>query len=174
MDHRPFEDWLVSETPLSPRQKHELAAHLKTCRACSAISEVDLALHAVRQAEPAAGFSDRFQVRLVARKQAMRRRNVYGFIILALGVLGLLAGLTWPLVRTVIAAPVDTLASWLTSLVGLWASIQALFHAGSLLFRVAPGFLPGYLWALFLFGLTGWSLVWVFSLKKFTRLPQGV
>jgi hypothetical protein len=169
MDHRPFEDWLLNEEPLTPPQKRALTAHLQSCRSCSALAEVDIAFRSVRQAEPAKEFTNRFQVRLAGHKQALRRRNALGFIILALCVAGLLTWLAWPVLRAVVAAPVDMVASWLSSLVGLWASIQALFHAGSVLFRVAPGFVPGYIWAILLFCLTGWSLVWVFSLMKYTR-----
>ncbi|MEW6092871.1 MAG: hypothetical protein AB1531_02790 [Chloroflexota bacterium] len=173
MDHRPFEDWLSNEEPLTPQQKRDLTAHLQTCRSCSSLAEVDLAFRSVRQAEPAREFVNRFQVRLAARKQALRRRNALGFLVLAVSVVGLLAGLAWPFIKTAVASPVDTLAAWLSSLVNLWASFQALIHAGLVLFRVAPGFVPAYIWAVLLFGLTGWSLVWVLSLMKYTRIPQG-
>jgi hypothetical protein len=174
MNHRPFEDWLLTEEPLTSQQKRELNAHLQTCHSCSAMAEVNLAFRSVRQAEPAAGFVDRFQVRLVAQRKAMRRRNVIGFAILVLSVVGLLMGLAWPVLKAAVESPVDLLGSWLSSLVNLWASLQVLFHAGSVLFRVAPGFVPGYIWAILLFALTGWSVVWVVSLKKFTRVSQGV
>ncbi len=173
MDHRPFEDWLLAEEPLTTQQKRELTAHLQTCRSCSALAEVNLAFRSVRQAEPAQEFVNRFQVRLAARQQALTRRNALGFLVLAVSVVGLLAGLAWPFIKTMAASPVDTLATWLSSLVNLWASFQALIHAGLVLFRVAPGFVPGYIWAILLFGLTGWSLVWVLSLMKYTRIPQG-
>ena len=169
MDHLPFEEWLLTEEQLTPQQKRELTAHLRSCPSCSAIAEVDLAFRSVQQVEPARGFVNRFQVGLSSRKKALRRRNVLGFILLALSVLGVLTGLAWPILRASIDTPVDMLASWLSSLISLWASIQAMFHAGSVLFRVAPGFVPGYIWGILLVFLTGWSLVSVFSLMKITR-----
>ena len=174
MDHRPFEDWLLADELLTPQQTRTLQAHMKTCSSCAAIAEVNLALRSVRQAEPAAGFVERFQVRLVAQRQATRRRNVVGFAVLVLSVLGLLLGLTWPVLKAAVESPVDLLGSWLSALVNLWASLQVLFHAGSVLFRVAPGFVPGYIWAILLIAFTGWSVVWVVSLKKFTKVLQGV
>jgi hypothetical protein len=42
------------------------------------------------------------------------------------------------------------------------------------LYKVAPGFVPAYIWAVVLFAAGGWSLVWVVSLMKFTKYPQGV
>jgi hypothetical protein len=172
MDHRLFEDWLLKEEPLTPQQKRELDAHLQTCRSCTALAEVDLAFRSVRQAEPAAGFVSRFQSHLSERKQALHRRNVLGFIFLILGVVGLLVVLVLPFLRSAIESPVEILTSSLSWLVGMWASIQALFHAGSVLFRVAPGFVPVYIWGILLFCLSGWSLVWVYSLMRFTRLPR--
>jgi hypothetical protein len=174
MDHLPFEDWLLNEESLTPRQTRELSAHLQTCRSCSALAELDLALHSVRQAEPARGFTNRFQDRLAEHRQGMRRRNALGFSLMTLSVVGTFTGLAWPALRTAFESPVDVVSSWLSSLVGLWASIHALIQAGLVLLRVAPGFVPGYIWTVLLFGLTGWSVVWIFSLLKFTRIPQGV
>jgi len=174
MDHLPFEDWLLEQKSLNPQQTRELNAHLQTCRSCSALAEVDIALQSARQLEPARGFVNRFQGRLVEQKLVMRRRNVIGFSLLGLSVAGLITGLAWPVLRTVVESPVDLAASWISSLVGLWASIHALIQAGMVLFRVAPGFVPAYIWAVLLFGLTGWSVAWVFSLLKFTKIPQGV
>jgi len=174
MDHRPFEDWLLAEEPITTQQKRELAAHLQACPSCSALAEVNLSLRAVRQVEPAAGFVNRFQVRLEAQRKAMRRRNVLGFALLAVSVAVLLVGLAWPVLKTAVESPVDLLGSWVASLTNLWASLQVLFHAGSVLLRVAPGFVPGYLWMILLFAFTGWSAVWVLSLKKATKVLQGV
>jgi hypothetical protein len=169
MDHRPFEGWLLNDDALTPQQKRELNAHLQNCNSCSALAEVDLAFRSVQAAEPASGFVDRFQGRLAARKRALRLRNAVGFGLLAVSVAGVLLFLAWPVLQASFERPVDMLASGLSSLVSLWAALQALFHAGTVLFRVAPGFVPGYIWAILIFGLTGWSVVWAFSLLKITR-----
>ena len=174
MDHRPFEDWLLDNQPLTIDQKRQLNTHLRTCSSCTALAEVNLALKSVRLAEPAAGFTDRFQVRLAARKQALRRRNFWGFVILTLSVLGLFVWISWPVLKDLVQSPVNLLASWMSSLVSFWASLQAIFRAGMVLFKVVPGFVPAYIWAVILFAAGGWSLVWVVSLIKFTKVPQGV
>jgi hypothetical protein len=174
MDHRPFEDWLLDNQPLSTDQKHQLNTHLRTCSACNALAEVNLALNSVKAAAPVAGFADRFQVRLAAKKQALRRRIFWGFVILTLSALGLFGWISWPVLKYLIQSPVDLLASWVSSLVSFWASLQAIFRAGMVLFKVVPGFVPAYIWAVILFAAGGWSLVWVVSLMKFTKYPQGV
>ncbi|HEX7620009.1 MAG TPA: hypothetical protein VF359_02285 [Anaerolineales bacterium] len=174
MDHRPFEDWLLENPPLTNDQKRQLNAHLQTCSSCSALVEVNLVLKSVRLAEPAVGFADRFQVRLAAKKMALRQRNFWGFAILSLSVVGIFAWVSWPMIKNLIQSPVNLLASWISSLVSLLDSLQALFRAGMVLFKVVPGFVPAYIWAVILFGAGAWSLVWVASLIKFTKYPQGV
>jgi hypothetical protein len=47
-------------------------------------------------------------------------------------------------------------------------------NAGVVLFKVVPGFVPAYIWTIILFAAGGWSLLWVFSLMKFTKIPRGV
>jgi len=174
MDHRPFEDWLLDNQHLTTDQKRQLNTHLQTCSSCTALMEVNLALKSVKVAAPAAGFADRFQVRLAAKKQALRRRNFWGFVLLTLSVLGLFAWVSWPVLKDLIQSPVNLLASWISSLVSFWASLQAIFRAGMVLFKVVPGFVPAYIWAVILFAAGGWSLVWVVSLMKYTKYPQGV
>ena len=173
MNHRPFEDWLLDNQPLTTDQKRQLNTHLRTCSSCAALAEVNLALKSVRVAAPGAGFADRFQVRLADRKQALRRRNFWGFVVLTLSVLGLFGWVSWPVLKDLIQSPVNLLASWISSMVSFWVSLQAIFRAGMVLFKVVPGFVPAYIWAVILFAAGGWSLVWVVSLMKFTKYPQG-
>ncbi len=144
------------------------------CSSCTALAEVNLALKSVKMAAPAAGFADRFQVRLEAQKKALRRRNFWGFLLLTLSVLSVLTWIAWPVLKSLIQSPVDLLASWLSSLLSFWATLQAMVHAGEVLFKVVPGFIPAYIWTMVLFAACGWSLLWVFSLIKFTKFPQGV
>jgi hypothetical protein len=174
MDHRPFEGWLLDNQQLDADEKRQLNAHLQVCRSCTALAEVNLALKSVKMAAPAEGFADRFQVRLAAQKKALRRRNFWGFLFLTLSVLSVLTVIAGPLIMSLVVSPVSVLTTWLGSLLSFWVSLNAMAHAGQVLFRVAPGFIPGYIWTLVLFAACGWSLLWVFSLIKFTKFPQGV
>jgi hypothetical protein len=174
MDHRPFEDWLLNNQTLAVDEKRQLNAHLQVCSSCTALAEVNLALKSVKMAEPPAGFADRFEVRLGARKKALRLRNAWGFLLLTFSVLSILAWIAWPVIRSLSQSPVDLLTTWLASLVSFYAVLQAMFHAGAVLFRVVPGFIPVYVWAMVLLAVCGWCLLWVFSLIKFIKFPQGV
>ena len=174
MDHRPFEDWLLDNKDLTINEKRQLDDHLRTCHSCTALAEVDLALKSVRVTAPATGFTDRFQVRLAARKKALRQRNFWGFLILTLSVSSLLIWVAWPVLKSFIQSPVNLLATWLSSLISFWVAIRAMVNAGMVLFKVVPGFVPAYIWTIILFAAGGWSLLWVFSLMKFTKIPRGV
>jgi hypothetical protein len=102
------------------------------------------------------------------------RRNFWGFLLLTLGVLSVLTLITWPVITSLLHSPVDLLASWLDLLLSFWAALNAMAHAGLVLFRIVPGFIPAYIWTVILFAACGWSLLWVLSLFKFTKFPQGV
>ena len=174
MDHRPFEGWLLNNQTLDADEKRQLNAHLQVCSSCTALAEVNLALKSVKMATPAAGFTDRFQIRLAAQKNAMRRRNFWGYMLLTLSVLGVLAVIAWPVITSMLQSPVNVLASWLGSMLSIWASLDAMAHVGMVFFKIVPGFIPAYIWIVILFAACSWSLLWVFSLIKFTKLPQGV
>jgi hypothetical protein len=174
MDHRPFEGWLLNNQTLTAEEKRQLNIHLQGCSSCSALAEVNLALKSVRVAEPAAGFTDRFQARLAARKQALRRKNLWGFLLLTLSVSSVLTLIAWPIITSLLQSPVDLLSAWFYSLLSSWVSLIAMAHAGLVLFKVIPDFIPAYIWTVILFAACGWSLLWVFSLFKFAKFPQGV
>jgi hypothetical protein len=174
MDHRPFEGWLLNNQILTADEKRQLNAHLQVCSSCTALAEVNLALKSAKMAEPAAGFTDRFQVRLAARKQALRRRNFWGFLLLTLSVLSVLTLIAWPVITGMLESPVNLLSSWLGSLLAFWVTLIAMTHAGLVLFRIVPDFIPAYIWTVILFAACGWSLLWVFSLFRFAKFPQGV
>jgi hypothetical protein len=174
MDHRPFEGWLLDNQTLAANEKRQLDAHLQVCSSCSALAEVNLALKSVKMAAPAAGFADRFQARLAAQKKALRRRNFWGFLLLAVSVLSALLWVAWPVITGFLQSPLDSLAGWFATLISFWAGLAAMAQAGWVLFKVVPGFVPAYIWTVILFAGCGWSLLWVFSLVKFTKLSQGV
>jgi hypothetical protein len=173
MDHRPFEDWLLNNQILSADENRQLTAHLQECSACTALAEVNLALKSVKMAAPAAAFAERFQVRLEARKKALRRRNIWGFLLLTMSVFSSLVWIAWPVLKSLVQSPVDRLASWLSTVVSIWASVEALFQGGRVILKVLPGFIPVYVWIVVLLLAGGWSLLWVLSLMKFTRISQG-
>ncbi len=174
MNHRPFEDWLLNDTPMTPEQKRDLDEHLRSCSYCAALADTGVVLRSVKMVSPPAGFTMRFQARLAERKIAERRRWLWGSILFTVGGLALLIWLTIPyLVRFF-----DSPATWISGLVewGLFliTTIQALFQAGSVLLNVIPGFLSPFAWMVVISAFAGFSLLWSVSIWRFSRVPRGV
>lgn len=176
MNHQPFEEWLLSEKPVDPRQRLELEAHLRVCRYCSALAETGTALRTVKMVSPAPGFSARFQARL-ARQQALdRRRRRWGAVLFTFGGLAMLLWVLNPYLMAFLASP----ASWIASLVEwgifLITTLQALAQACSVMLRVLPGVLPPFALMIVLSALAGFGLLWSVSIWRLTRqgMPRGV
>ena len=113
MKHRPFEDWLLDDQLLDPAQKRDLDTHLRTCNACTAIAESNLALRSARIVGPAPGFTARFQERLVLARRAQRRRTLLGTLFFSLGGILLLVLLAGPTLVSVVGSP----AEWISAMV---------------------------------------------------------
>ncbi|MGE5249620.1 MAG: hypothetical protein ACM3QS_05345 [Bacteroidota bacterium] len=168
MNHQPFETWLLEEQPLSAEQKRELQSHLRTCDRCTALVETGLALHSARMARPAAGFATRFQARLEARRIAERRRRFWGIILFSLSGLGVAAWLAVPW----LAQAADSPAEWVSLVIGyalfVVTTLQTVVEVGSVLVRVAPGFMPSYFWMIVASGVAGLGLLSSVSIWRYS------
>lgn len=174
MNHQPFELWLLDELPLTPEQKRELDAHVRTCPHCTALTETGLALRSRRMVSPAPGFSSRFQARLAAQRVVERRKRFWGVLIFLAGGLGLLAWLAVPFVERVAVSPAETIAIILGYFLFVLTSLRALMEVSLVLLRVAPGFVPSLAWMILFSAVAGTGLFWTVSIWRFTRVPQGV
>ncbi len=173
MNHRPFEDWLSNNQPLTSEQKRELQTHLQDCAHCTALAEVDLELNSVKMAAPAAGFTLRFQKRLAAQRVHERRNRLIGALILAAGGVGLLAWYAAPYVIQFLSSPAGWIAAVVTFFLTLLDMARALGDLGAILFHILPGFIPPFGWMIILSTLSGFALLWTVSLWRFTRFVKG-
>ena len=171
MNHRPFEDWLLNDTPITPEQKHELDMHLRTCTYCAALVKTGMVLRTVKKASPQAGFTARFEARLAARKAAERRRRYLGSILFTAGGFALLIWLASPYLLTFFSAPATWISVMVDWVVFLFTTAQALGHAGSVLIRVIPEFLSPFAWLILLSAVAGISLLWTISIWRFVKAP---
>jgi hypothetical protein len=173
MNHRPFEDWLLNDMPISPEQKRELDSHLRTCSYCAALLETGKALSSVKMVSPATGFTSRFQTRLTARKVAERQRRFWGAILFIAGGLAILMWVAGPYLASFFASP----ATWISALVGwgvfLITTLQAMVQAGSVLLNIVPDFFSPLAWMILLSALAGISLLWSVSIWRFVRVARG-
>jgi hypothetical protein len=174
MNHRPFEDWLLDDQPLTPEQKRDLQSHLRACTSCTAIAESNLALHTIHLVSPVPGFTDRFHARLARHRSEQKWRQIVGTLVLVLGGLGILYWVAGPTIQLALNSP----AEWITTAVGYFlfvlTSFQAVGEAGNILLRVVPNFVsPVGLFAILMMvsGFVFWCVV---SIWRVNRLPQGV
>jgi len=174
MNHRPFEDWLLDDQLLDPAQKRELDVHLRSCDTCSAIAESNLALRSARIVAPAAGFTSRFQERLVLARRAQRRRTIMGTLFFSLGGMLLLAFLAGPILVSMIGSPATWLSLLVRSSLFIYTTTMAVLEAGSIVFRVLPAFMPPFVWLVLLSTLSGLGLLGSVSIWRLTRQSQGV
>ena len=174
MNHRPFEDWLLEDQPLSSEQERELQAHLRTCSSCTSIAESNLALHSTRMVSPTEGFVSRFETRLSENRKAMRVRQIIGMLIFVVAAMGFLYWLASPFIQEVMRSPAD----WITNVVGdflfVLTSIQALSDASRVLLRILPDFVSPLEWFVIFFLASGLGMLEVLSIWQFSRKPQGV
>lgn len=176
MNHQPFEDWLLNEKLIDPKQKLDLDAHLRVCPYCSALAETGKALRSVKKVGPAAGFTARFQTHLAARKVAERRRRLWGALLFTFGGLAMLMWIAGPYMFSFFASP----ATWISSLIEwgvfLITTMQAIAQAGSVMLRVMPSFLTPFGFMVLVSGFAGFGLLWTVSIWRFARgdVPRGV
>lgn len=174
MNHQPFEEWLLTEKLINPKERLELDAHLRICSYCSALAETGKALRTVKRVAPAAGFSARFQARLAIQKAADRRRKRWGTVLFTFGGLVMLMWLVGPYLLSFFAAPATWIAAFIQWVVFLITTLQAVTQAGSVLLRMLPGFLSPFGFMVLVSAFAGIGLLWSVSIWRFVRVPRGV
>ena len=176
MKHQPFEDWLLNDKLISPKQKLELDAHLRICSYCNALAETDKALHSVKKVAPAAGFTARFQTRLAARKVAEQRRRRVGAVLFTFGGLVMLMWLTGPYLASFFASPATWIAALIERGVFVITTLQAVAQAGVVLLRMLPDFLSPFAFMVLVSAFAGVGLLWSVSIWRLTQrgVAQGV
>jgi hypothetical protein len=174
MNHQPFEEWLLNEKLINPKQKLELDAHLRICSYCSALVETGKALRTVKKVSPAAGFSTRFQARLAVQKAAERKRKRWGAVLFTFGGLVMLIWLVGPYLASFLAAPATWIAALIEWVVFLITTVQAVTQAGSVLLRMLPGFFSPFVFMVLVSAFAGIGLLWSVSIWRFVRVPRGV
>lgn len=176
MNHQPFEDWLLNEKTIGPKERLELEAHLRTCSYCSALAETGQALRTVKRVSPAAGFSARFQARLTLQKTAERRRRRWGAVTFTLGGLVMLMWLVGPYLASFLAAPATWIAAVVERVVFVITTVEAVGQAGSVLLRMLPSFFSPFVLMVLASAFAGIGLLWSVSIWRLTQrgVPRGV
>jgi anti-sigma factor RsiW len=139
MSHQPFETWLLAGEALTAEQAERLRDHLQECAACRALqaawAEVEGELRSSPWAEPAPGFTARWQARLALAERKAESRQAW----LALGcALGGASGVLAVLGLGVMGSFGQLAAGGLRTLAGWAADLQLVAD----LLRVFIGGLP--------------------------------
>lgn len=174
MNHRPFEDWLLDDQPLTIQQQRDLEAHVRSCSTCAAIAESNLALHAARMVGPAAGFADRFRVRLEMQRREQRWRQVIGTLVLVFGTAALVYWLAGPFLLEALETPATFITAGIDYVVFLFTFLHVFSEASAIILRVLPNFISPAGWVGLTIGAAGLGLLWTVSLQRVARAPQGV
>jgi hypothetical protein len=174
MNHQPFEEWLLTEKLISPKERLDLDAHLRNCSYCSALAETGKALRSVKKVSPAMGFNARFQARLATQRTAELRRKRWGAILFTFGGLVMLLWIIGPYLASFLAAPATWIAALIEWSVFMITTAQAVGQAGSVLLRMLPGFLSPFAFMVILSAFAGVALLWSVSIWRFVRVPRGV
>jgi hypothetical protein len=172
MNHRPFEDWLLDDQPLTPEQTRDLQAHLRTCTSCTAIADSNLALHSTGLIAPMAGFVSRFGTRLIARKKVTRIRQFIGTLVFVLSGLALFYWLAGPVIQHIIQSPAEWITTVVSYFIFILTSAQALSEAGRVVLHILPDFISPLGWLILLTLVSALGFLWTISIWRLTRRPQ--
>lgn len=166
MEHRPYEDWLLDDERLTPEQQRDLRRHTITCSKCAALASANLSLRTAPLSAPAKGFALRFQVRLEAERKIQRKRAVIGLVLLTLVGMGVILWLITPLLPYLSLSPTQLFFTWVSALVYISTTFQALNTLGNVFSRVVFEFVPLPAWGLIFLLASGLGALWMGSLRK--------
>jgi len=142
MNHLPFKEWLLSEEPLTQEQNQTFQEHLRGCAECrqaqASWGEVHNLFQRTPQLAPVAGFTNRWQTRMAARRA--RRQYIQLGLVLAGGailalVLILLLGTQ---LSMLLQSPAQFVLMCLAQLASLFVLFSSLQDYLTVIFRNFP------------------------------------
>jgi predicted anti-sigma-YlaC factor YlaD len=174
MGHQPFETWMLSEENLLPEQEQRLQEHIMGCESCRQMSnawqEVQEVITATPLVEPAAGFTERWQVRfnemnLVEFAHRQRRVSWLFFGLMTGAALLIFSYLVIQFFSSV-QAPVQVFITGVT----MWAGLVTLANAVQVAFipflDVLVVSVPPLWWFILAFAASLLTLLLTFSIKQ--------
>jgi hypothetical protein len=180
MNHQPFENWLLSDDPLSDENEHALREHMANCEQCKEIEDAWLDVTnlftEIQGVEPAPGFVNRWQVTLETDRAAVKamRQRWQSWIVLVLIANG--AALALLLMGVQLFQTYDSVTDFVLSWVYRAATAMVVAsgfqNAFVTLFRTIPGLIPTGWWIGIAITLSVSTLLWIVSMTKLTSLPR--
>jgi hypothetical protein len=177
MYHRPFEDWLLDEEPLTTEQDALLQEHLRICESCRQLSQAwqqaEVELHRASTLAPQAGFADRWQARYEIEQLKLHRRQVLAALGFSLAGTTLLFGSLILLALPVLSYPKLLLWAWVLRVVNLVSYAGELREMFFSLFNIQTGMISIGGWVMLAGLFSMLVVVWIVSLRLLTA-PRRV
>jgi hypothetical protein len=177
MNHLPYEEWLLSDEPLSPEEQGQLDEHLITCESCQqiafALQSVAIAIQETPEVMPAPGFTQRWQARQIQRRSAQRSRITWiVFVLCTVGAFAALLGLALPQVGG-LPTPVEMISSLLHSTSSLLVTLQDIQDVLSAIFTHMPLAVPVLLWIIVTMSVAVWSVIWFVFIWRLPKIRRS-
>ncbi len=172
MNHLRYEEWLLSDEPLTPLEKQALQEHLATCESCSRLAaawdQVEVWLKTAPTLGPEPGFAARWQTRLAEARQKKHRRQNLLILLFSVGgaaaLLTILGILGLPLLRSPLPLLVRT-AYQVTHVVSL---ADTLFETAGTLSRAVLDVFPTSLLLGIFTALCALCVLWIVAVRQLT------
>ena len=182
MKHQPFDQWLLSEEPISKDDELLLRNHLEVCDQCSELEnawlDISNIIHEMPDVEPEPGFVNRWQTTLEAdhsANKAMRQRwqSWIVLVFIANGAALALFFVGLQLINTY-GSVSDWILSWVYRVATVVLLASGLQNALLTLFRTVPQLIPTGWW----FGITAIlsisTIIWIISMSRLSALPRRI
>lgn len=174
--HQPFEDWLLSDKPLSEQENLQLIDHLDTCETCCQLSDawrnVEEQFSLSAQVSPPPGFTERWQGVFTADLgRKFRRQTVVTLAIFGIGTLmlfGLLSLFLFPVIQT----PLPYLLTALYRVTLVVASVGNLLSLVSKLLHKFISVSPPFVWVGVVVVLISSISMWFISYQRINNIRR--
>lgn len=131
MEHQPFENWILSENPLSSSQTTDLHDHLAICSHCRLIKEgvssVEDLFKSSTFESPSPGFTHRFEIMAAQRKEEARRLQSYFFLGWTL-VVTVLVSIGYITTLMLTSSPEEVISGLMTSTINMAFQFDTMLH----------------------------------------------
>lgn len=169
MNHKPYEDLILTSDGLTHSDRVFLQDHLAVCEDCRSLSHawehVAIELKASPMAAPAPGFTARWMQRLeadLARRERRQSLLILAFCILVAGLLlGVLALLSLPMAQS----PVALIMTWISKAWVLFSTASLIQDMIAITLKALANIISPY-WLIFLLGVGSFlAVLWAASLR---------
>jgi anti-sigma factor RsiW len=174
MDHKPFEAWLISDEPLLPEDEQRLHEHIESCESCRQLStswaEVQDLFREPQLVQPPAGFTERWQTRLVdfniIEKERSPQRASWIFFASMAGAALLILGFMAVQFFSSVQAPIQVFIGGMTLIAGVLNLASTLQIAIIPFLEVVLVSVPTYWWLIMVIAACLLTLVLTFSARR--------